>query len=479
MISESTIGAPAPTSVSTNVAVVAVRRMPRSGRSGSRCRHAMSAMRRPRAWSRRCTRPGTRRRRCGAARARCLRRTPRRARRAARPTTNASPRRRRASSCVDVDIADEPGNRAQHDVQAGEHRLAHERLVLLAGRAERLMQDVGDLEPQRGRVAVARHVDEARHEAAVRIVAHEDPDPAALLEVQDPHRGRRRARRPTPGTARRADSSRAPPSRSRALWLRGAKPARGDDRVDLLAQHRDVARVRVVRLRRVETDEALLSADLALRVELLHADVVEIRRAVHGRSGVALREHEQRLRRGAAAQLGRERGRRRRRRRRRVVAQDPEPASGHRGQHVGALRLAQRVLAVAGEHEVVVGHPAQERDGRCRARRGVDRRRVVARASSTDVADLVEHRRPSRSVAAATSPSTRTRSSCRVASSPASVVRSTSTCRNDSVIDRPAPSPVPAVVGEPRAGCRRRRAARRRPGARRAAPRGRAARARP
>ena len=95
MISESTIGAPAPTIVSTNVASLPGQADAEIGSLREPLQARDIGDRGRRRGLGRCTRPGTRRRRCGGARAPSLRRTRRPARRAARRTTTGSRRRRR------------------------------------------------------------------------------------------------------------------------------------------------------------------------------------------------------------------------------------------------------------------------------------------------------------------------------------------------------------------------------------------------
>ena len=136
----------------------------------------------------------------------------------------------------------------------------------------------------------------------------------------------------------------------------GRETGARDDGVDLLAQQWDVARVRVVRLGCVEPDEPALAAEVAVRVELLDAHVVEVRGTVHCRSRAALGEHERGLVAGSAAQLGgqaRDRGAGSS-----VIAKDPEAHTGHRVEHVRTLRITNRELAIAREHEVIGRHPA-------------------------------------------------------------------------------------------------------------------------
>jgi hypothetical protein len=55
-----------------------------------------------------------------------------------------------------------------------------------------------------------------------------------------------------------------------------------EDRLDLAAEHRDLARVLAVRRGGVEAQEAALADHVAVVVEALDADVVEVGRAMDG-----------------------------------------------------------------------------------------------------------------------------------------------------------------------------------------------------
>ncbi len=149
---------------------------------------------------------------------------------------------------------------------------------------------------------------------------------------------------------------------------------------DLAPQHRHVGRARGVRRRRVQPEEPVLADHVARGVVALHADVVEVRRAVHRRARVGLGEHEQR----ALACLGADRRGQAREARRRLArsgrgrgaAEDAEAADRHRAERVVAVGVGHEVVAaVAEEREVVVGHPAQQRPAFGQLGR-VDRRRL-------------------------------------------------------------------------------------------------------
>ena len=95
-------------------------------------------------------------------------------------------------------------------------------------------------------------------------------------------------------------------------------------------------------------------------VEHLDADVVEVRRAVHGGARVGLRQHEQGV---LACHLGDPRRQLARGRRHvGVVAQDAIAGARQPAQAVASRLALEAVLAVAEEGEVVVAQPLEERD---------------------------------------------------------------------------------------------------------------------
>ncbi len=108
-----------------------------------------------------------------------------------------------------------------------------------------------------------------------------------------------------------------------------------------------------------EPEEATLTDDVAVLVELLDADVVEVRRTVHRRSGVRLGEDQQPLLARLAAHLGRQLGEAPGQLL--VGTQDAQPAAGDREQAVDTLVVRlEDVFAVAEEGEVPVREPAQQ-----------------------------------------------------------------------------------------------------------------------
>lgn len=140
-----------------------------------------------------------------------------------------------------------------------------------------------------------------------------------------------------------------------------------EDLGDLAADDRDASHGLGVRGGGEQAEEAALAHDVALGVEPLHADVVEVRGAVHGGAAVGLGQHQQAVLAGLARASVEQPVEGRRDRVAvvlaavvRVGAQDAEAGAGDGGQRV---TVDQVVLAVAEEGEVVVGEPAQQLTG--------------------------------------------------------------------------------------------------------------------
>ena len=225
---------------------------------------------------------------------------------------------------------------------------------------ERLGEDPLEALAQLAVEALARHEDEAGHEAAVRVLAREQAQPRALAELQD----RRGMAVEIVGpdlqklVARIGLEDRG---ERLAAVARGQQPGALHDRGELAAQERHFARVCGVGGVGVKAEEARLAAHLALGVELLDADVVEMAGPVHGRARARLGEHQQLLHPRALARFGRQRGEARGYRLAGAFAQDAEPAAGDDAQHVLAAGGRDLVVAAAEEGEVVLEQPREER----------------------------------------------------------------------------------------------------------------------
>ncbi len=254
---------------------------------------------------------------------------------------------------------------ADDEVQPGEDRLGVPGGEVDADAAELLLEDVDDPQPHRGGVAVARQVDEGGVVAPVLVLAQVQPQPAALLEVE--HRGGDglqflgRGLEQLVARVGFQDLEQIAPV---VAVRREAGPLQ--DVLDLAADHRHAAHGLGVRGGGEQSEEAPLADHIAVGVELLHTDVVQVRRPVHGGAAVGLGQDEQLVLAGLGAGVGGQplEGRADRvvlvGRVVRVGAQDAEAGAGHGGQRVV---LAQLVLAVPEEGEVVVGEPAQQLAG--------------------------------------------------------------------------------------------------------------------
>lgn len=267
---------------------------------------------------------------------------------------------------VDVPIG-EPGQLgalrdAYDEVEPGQDRFGVPGGEVDAGAAELLLEDVDQAQPDTGGVAVARQVDEGGVVAPVLVLAEVEAQPAPLLEVQDA--GDDGAQLLDGRLEQLVARVRLQDLHQVAAVVAVRREAGAlQDLGDLAPYDGHTAYGLGVRRRGEEAQEAALADDVALVVELLHADVVEIARTVHGGAAVGLRKDEQLVLAGLGTRVGREPVERRAHRVRLVVgvprvgAQDAEAGAGHGGQRVVA---GQFVLAVAEEGEVVVGEPAQQ-----------------------------------------------------------------------------------------------------------------------
>ena len=280
-----------------------------------------------------------------------------------------------------VEVADHlAGLGPDDEVQPGEERLADPGGVLQRVAAELGLEDVRDPLAYGGRVAVPRQVDQAGQVAAVGVAAHEEPHLATLAGVE--HGLRDRDELVDRGLEQLVARVGLEHVHQRLAGVaQRREPGAVDDLLGLDPDHRDPGQRLGVGGRREQTQETALADDLAVLVEGLDPDVVEVDRTVHGRLGVRLRQHQQ----GLLACLRADQGRELAERRGHVLvgAQDAEAGAGHGPQghvvDVGVVvEVLQAVLAVAQEREVGVGQPTQQRLrlghllGRQRRRVGVE-----------------------------------------------------------------------------------------------------------
>ncbi len=273
-------------------------------------------------------------------------------------------------------------------VHAREHRLGELEEPVDVRAAERVGEDPGDALTVLGVEPIPRDADEALDEAIEPIPTHEQAQPLALAEGEDPDRDVEQivALNLEHGVPRVGLEDLD--ERLVVMAVR-REPGALEHVVDLAAHDRNLARARFVRNARVQAEESALTDDRAVRVELLDADVIEVRGAVHRGPRVRLRDHE-RVRRageldGAGAEL--------RVRRHRRAAKDPEPRVEHGLQSVLLTVGDGLVLAVPEEREVIVSQPLQERLGLLDAG-GIESRRLLLVKLSDERLGPPAHRVP-------------------------------------------------------------------------------------
>ncbi len=179
-----------------------------------------------------------------------------------------------------------------HEVQPGQDRLGVPGGEVDAGAAELLLQDVDDPQPDAGGVAVAGQVDEGGVVAPVLVLAQVEAEPPALLEVENTGDDRLEL---ADGRLEElvARVGLQDLEQVAAIVAVGREPGAPQDVVDLAADDRDPADGLGVRGGGEEPEEASLTDDIALGVELLHTDVVQVRGPVDGGAAVGLGEDQQ------------------------------------------------------------------------------------------------------------------------------------------------------------------------------------------
>ncbi len=260
----------------------------------------------------------------------------------------------------DVDVGNVHAlGRVDHEVDPRRRRLAHPHRELDGLTAEAGLEDVGESLADAGVVAVAGQEDQDADIAAVGVAAYEDAQLAAPAGLHDPrgHRGQLVDRRVEQLVARVGLEG---VDEGLAGVAVGIEADLVEDVLRALAQQRDPPHRLGVGRTREEAEEPTLADDLTGLVEHLDADVVEVRRAVHGGAGVGLGQHQQGVLAGHLGDLGRQLAGRRRHVG--VVAQDAVPGAGHAAQVVALLLALEVVLAVAEEGEVVGAQPLEEGD---------------------------------------------------------------------------------------------------------------------
>ncbi len=223
--------------------------------------------------------------------------------------------------------------------------------------AELFLEDRGEALADVGVVAVAGQVDQNRDVAAVRVAADEHPQLPPLPGVHDRLGDRGQlvdgrveelvARVGLEGVHQRLAGVAARVEPDPAQHLGG-----------LLPKQRDPGERLGVRSAREQAEEPALADHLAVLVELLHADVVEERRAMDGGPRVGLGQDQQ----GLLPRLLLDQGGQLPERGRHVLVgtQDAEAGAGDRAQQLVVVVALEAVLAVAEEREVVGRQPTQQ-----------------------------------------------------------------------------------------------------------------------
>ncbi len=266
-----------------------------------------------------------------------------------------------------VDHGNAPGRGAHGDVDARQRRVGQQHVELGRGAREGIDQDLLELPAQLGRVVLARHEDQARHEASERIAPNEQAEALPLAELQDAvgDVGEFVGRHLEQFVARVAFQD---VGQRLAEVARRGEPCTLDHLPHLAAHQRHVGHRRAVRDRREQADEAVLADDAAVGAVALHTDVVDVAGAMHRRARRGLGDQQQRRRRarqrarlarhgGETGRCGACRGRQALRR----IAQDAEPAALFAHQFQLAAVIDEVLAAIAEQQHVVFGQPLQER----------------------------------------------------------------------------------------------------------------------
>ena len=251
--------------------------------------------------------------------------------------------------------------RAHRHVDTRQHRVGQQNVEVRGCAVERLQQDRLELAPQFGRVVLARHVDQAGDEALERVAPDEEAEALPLAELQDAVGdlvqvvGRDLEQLVARVGLEDVGERLAEVARGRQARALGHVP-------HLAAQQRNLRNARAVGGRREEAEEAMLADHFTAGSVALHADVVDVARAMDRGTCVRLRHQQQR--------------RRRLRQRARLRRQGHEArrfggAAGRFAQHAKAgawndlqrevaIRTDEVVLPVSQQQQVILRQPLEE-----------------------------------------------------------------------------------------------------------------------
>jgi hypothetical protein len=205
--------------------------------------------------------------------------------------------------------------------------------------------------------------DDDRHLAPEQVLAHEDPDPGVLLELEEPDdQPPELIRRPLEQLVlgecaeELHDGLVVVGSRDQILGRQ--------DLLELVVQQRRLRRGLHVRLRREQADQPPLARDPPVGRDLANADVVHPRTPVHRGVRAGLRDHQEVAVLDPLSDVRRERVQRGHacERARGDVGQDPQPRSGGRLDRATLGQVEEVVLAVPEQDEVELEEPVEEVD---------------------------------------------------------------------------------------------------------------------
>ena len=241
-----------------------------------------------------------------------------------------------------------------HAVALAEHEVVVDRVGLeaLAEQRQQALQQVAV-------VARARQRDDQRGAPRVGVAAAEQPH---LLALQREQRHDRAAQVVGRGGEQLVLRERVEQRDRGLVVVRALDQVLGaQDLAQLAVQQRRLARGLAVGLGGEQAEHPRLADDLAVGRDPPHADVVHPHRPVHAREPVGLGDDQQVALERPRPHAGGQRVDRHRLRVRRArgVGEDPEPRVGHDRDRV----VAEAVLAVAEEDEVVAQQPLEEGDG--------------------------------------------------------------------------------------------------------------------
>src|SRR5215208_4721994 len=255
-----------------------------------------------------------------------------------------------------------PRLRVDYEMDAREHRLREPDVVLYVYSIEGLEEYVLHAFPDHGVVAVTGHEDQAGEKAPVGVAPDEESDALSLLQVEYSHRYLEEL---LLGDLEQLVARVGLQDLDQVLLVVAPlwKTRPLQNVTHLAPYERDVEGARAVGGEGVESEESLLSRDLARLIKFFDADVVEVGCPVHRRSRVRLRQVQELGRAGEPPHPWRKFGEAAGDRSRLRLPQDAEPGSLHGAEGLFTVLRGQVVLAVAEEREVVVVDPLQERSG--------------------------------------------------------------------------------------------------------------------